>query len=89
MGPRELEDLGYDHAGLEDCGRQALVGQCRYVRTDGTGDLLDATRDELGDIEVLILLLNEGDTETGTVVRGVPKVEGLAGNTASPVRDKC
>ncbi len=27
MGPRELEDLGYDHAGLEDCGRQALVGQ--------------------------------------------------------------
>jgi hypothetical protein len=57
-------------------------------RTDGTGDLLDATREELGDLRVLILL-NEGDRETGTVVHGVPKVAGLVGSTASPVRDKC
>jgi hypothetical protein len=62
--------------------------RCRYIRTDGTGDLLDATRDELGDLGVLILL-NEGDRETGMVVREVPKIEGLVGNTASPVRDKC
>ncbi len=63
--------------------------RCRYIRTDGTGDLLEATRDELEDLGVLILLLNERDTETGTVIGGVPKVEGLVGNTASPVRDKC